>query len=591
MKEAIYDTLVSEIEANRFKWDHEYSLGFEAIIKDHEQELTEQQLQHLRMDAIAFRFMTRDTTKDKKGERIQPSVVYTDGSTFPDIAKDLSDETFDYYQKRLGECANPTMRLRYADILWEKDKRIKSKLTLARQLVDAALEASNVFDHDNELERVDCLNRALQVSLAIGKAGEELAKTVAAAVTARLKKLRDENHIRFTLELIETIINFNKQFTKDDFNLCKEICEVAIKHYRDENNNFMLRGAFVQRSYELDKLLDPTSYDQKAAARAFAQTRIEEAEKRTDSLLVQQSFLREAHKILQDAGLSSEAAELLKRIEALGKDEHFDNQFKPFSITHEIPSEVIDALEDLLKKQSDTAALIAISPNFISKWSEAENTAKKDTNNYMSDMFSSVRYDDNGMAIAVSGGDAAFNKTMRYFQTNIEFKLTYLSSLLRKLINESAIAASNFSTQFDKLRYIDEATHTSILCGLKLYLEGSEDNLYAASLILTTQLEDLMFRLLPKMEVTQYIAEKDGQTHSPKTIGWFLKEMKEAVGDDIYRLCDYTLIDKANLNIRNRVSHGKTKITDDNEMICVRILQIISVFCVMLNVNEAEGAE
>lgn len=591
MMKSIYDKLVGEVEANRFKWDHEYSLAFEAIIRDHNQELDEQQLQHLRMDAIAFRFMTRDTTKDKKSERIQPSVVFTDGSTFPDIAKDLTDETFDYYQKRLGECTNPTMRLRYADILWEKDKRIKSKLILARQLAAAALEASNVFDHDNELERVDCLNRALQVSLAIGKAGEELAKTVAAAVTARLKKLRDENKIRFTLELIETIINFHKQFTKDDFTLCKEICEVAIKHYRDENNNFMLRGAFVQRGYELDKLLDPASYDQKAAVRGFAQTRIEEAERRTDSLLVQQSFLREAHKILQDAGLNKEAADLLKRIEALGKDEHFDNQFKPFSTTYEIPSEVIDALEDLVRQYSDTAELIAISPNFISKWSEAENAANKDTNNYISDIFPSARYDDNGMVIAVSGGDAAFNKMMRYFQINIEFKLAHLSTMLRKLIKESAITASNFSTQFDKLRHIDEATHRSILYGLRLFLEGGEDNFYAASLILTTQLEDLMFRLLPIMEVTQYIAEKDGQTHSPKTIGWFLKEMKEAIGDDIYRLCDYTLIDKAHLNIRNEIGHGKTKITDDNEMVCVRILQIISIFCVMLNVNETEDAE
>lgn len=592
MKTADFKELVRSVEENRFKWKHEYSMGFEAIIKDHEKELTKQQAQGLRADAIAFRYMTRDTTKDKNDERIKPSMVYADGSTFPDMAKELNDTVFDYYEKRLAECTNPVMRLRYADILWEKDKRIKNKLPLAKQLVESALEASSVFDHDNELERVDCLNRALQVSLSVGKAGEGLTILVTTAVVARLKKLRDESNIRFTLELIETVIRFNKQFAKDDFVLCREICEIAIKHYSEENDNFTLRGAFVQKSHELNKLLNPASYDAKAAARDFAQTRIDEAEKRTDSLFVQQHFLREAHKILQDAGLTAEAAELLKRIEAIGKDEHFDEQFKEVSFTQEIPREVIEALEGLLKKNADTAALIAISPNFMPKWSEAVKSAAADKNTYISDMIATpVRYDDNGMAIAVGSGDAEFRKTMRYFQTSAEFKLSQLGRLLRKLIKDGVITADNFTKQLGKLQYIDEPTYKSITHGLKLYLEGGAENFYAASLILTTQLENLMFLLLPKMEVSQYIAEKDGQTHSPKTIGWFLKEIKEALGDDVYRLCDYTLIDKSNLNLRNEIGHGKTKITDENELVCVRMIQLISVLCVMINVEEKPKAD
>ena len=93
-----------------------------------------------------------------------------------------------------------------------------------------------------------------------------------------------------------------------------------------------------------------------------------------------------------------------------------------------------------------------------------------------------------------------------------------------------------------------------------------------------------MFKLLPLMEVEQYIQEPDGKTYSPKTLKMILSDAKVALGDDLYELMHYTLIDKAHLNYRNHVGHGKTKVTSEtNFMNCVRIIQLFSSLLVYVN--------
>ena len=76
----------------------------------------------------------------------------------------------------------------------------------------------------------------------------------------------------------------------------------------------------------------------------------------------------------------------------------------------------------------------------------------------------------------------------------------------------------------------------------------------------------------------QYIFESDGITQSPKTLGWILPEIKELIGEDLYELANYVLIDKARLNIRDRVAHGKTDINSQNLNYCIRVLQLLAVF-------------
>ncbi|HEY2004680.1 MAG TPA: hypothetical protein VGH44_06225 [Candidatus Saccharimonadia bacterium] len=582
MKSTEFQDLLKQVEAQFFQYEFQYGDAINAILNDHEDRLTAKQKDAIRREVIAFRFHTADTTRQKTQERLNPMIELTNGTKFPDKST-LKEDDLDYYHARSQACPNPVMKMRYLDVLWELDMR-SGRHEIGQDLVRASIAASNIFDHENEFNRVDCLNRSLQVSLQLGKTGAELTQQAASEVARHLERLR-KNNIRYTLELIQTLLDNHQCFDQPALELCDKICDEAIRHYSEDNVNFTLHSAFIELKYDVKRYLNKGKPEQKEKARLLAQVQIEEAERRTDSIFVQQHFLAQAQKILRDAGLNDEARQLGLRVEKLGRSPKLDAEFKSVSVQQTIPQETINDLEKLLKKHEDISAVIAISPNFMPSWEAAKELAAKEETAYISDMFTGITVDENGIPVASTPGDTGDKKILRYFQIEVELKTSILAQLLRKLLKDKALKLNNFEIQFEKVKSLDDSTYKSIRHGLKLFLEGDS---YSASLVLATQLEDLIFRLLPAMEVGQYIQEPDGRTYSPKTLGIMLPEIRSVVGEDNYRLLTYTLIDKAHHNLRNKIGHGKTKITDDNFLRCTRLIQLFSSLLVHVNITDTD---
>jgi hypothetical protein len=569
MKEADFQKALSEAESQIHKWDHEYANDFSAVLKAHDAELTTEQKQQLNYEIAASLSVTADTTQQKSIHRLRNNPGYT-------------DDQLKYYFERAKVCKNPVIRQRYFDVLWEKGGKGFNKHDIGVGLVDSSLEIVKILEHDNEFERLDNLNRAIQISVFMEKQGGSNIDKSVAALRAQLGKYAEESKYRYALDLIDTTISFKQLFNVDDLTTCHAICEKAIEHYAKTDINFTLRGAFIERLYNLKKLIDPSSFDSKARAKDLAQNSIDEAERRTDSLMVQQFFLIQAEKIYKDAGLTTEAKGIRKRVEAIGKDDVFEDQFHQFSFEQEIPKELIDTLRDQLTKAPDTTALIALSPNFRPSWSEAEENNRNAENQSLTDfLVTPTTIDDNGMTIAVDNSSAERKGAMRYFQSATEFRVFMAAGLMRDLIGKKVITIKSFEMQFSKLKGIDKDLYDSVKHGLKLFLKG---DYYPASLILTTKLEDFMSRLLPAMGIEQYFFESDSRTQSPKTLKQILEDMKPIIGDDLYELFVYALIDKRYHNLRHLVAHGRTSVNDkDNLQRCVRVIQLFG--CLLVNVQ------
>jgi len=566
MDEKAYQTAVDLAELTILKYDYEYVGKFIAILNEHEHDLTVEQTWRLKAEVVAFAVGTNDTASSKNEKRLRPD-------------KDFSNEELAYYFKRAKATSNVVMRQRYFDILWEKSD--VNKREIGEGLVASSLELANLLEHENQFEKIDSLNRALQIAIFSSKAQSKILLETSDAIRQYLKSLDKAGNLRPVLELTDTVINFPKVFTKSDYELCRLLCEKAIKHYKENDNNFTLRGGFVQRFHKLKKLIAPDNYDPKVAAIDFAQTRIDEAAKRTDSIMVRQHFLIEAEKILKDAGLYSEARAVRIQVEALGKSDDFEKEFHRLEHTERIPKETIEHLRGLFKKYEDTCALIAISPNFYSSWKKAVESAENAEYTSITDILvTPTVIDDNGMTVAVDTSAPERKAAMRYFQTSVEFKTFITAKLLRELIKDKTIKLKNFKLQFSKIKHIDKDCHDSVMHGLKLFLRG---DYYPASLILTTQFENFIFKMLPNMDVEQYIFENDGRTQSFKTLTWMLADIRERIGEDDYELLYYTLVDRLNLNIRTKVAHGKTTVNSNNLLNCYRIIQLFS--CLLVHVN------
>lgn len=564
--------IIAMLDKGVYKYDHQYVNAAAELQKKHKANLTDEQKKQIQFEMDAFLVHTTDTLQSSDEPRFRSHFVF-------------QQDHLDYYFNRLKTSKSPIIRQRLADILWEYGSKGINKGDVGKTLVESSLEAARLLDQrENEFERLDCITRALQMARYLEKQPGDLSIRAVAELLQLMEDYVTNNQIRYTLELLNAVIAVPSLFNKDELKRCREVSLMGIKHFRIENDNFTLRDSFIEAKYALDKLIYPATFDAKQLARDKAQTQIDEAERRTDSPMVQQHFLIEAEKIYKDAGLNDEARKVRLRVEAIGKSEGYDQQFQEFSFETTIPQDHIDQLEALLTKYDDISAVIAISQNFMPSWARSLKTAENDTESHISDLFTSSTIDDNGMVVAVERDDKR-KRALRYFTPEVELKLSLLRKLLRKLVNDGKISEVSFEHQFKKLDVIDTNLGESVRYAIDLYLQGDK-NCYSAALILSTQLEDFMWKLLPLMETEQYIFENDGVTQSPKTMGWYLLEMKDFFGDDLYELMHYTLTNKSHLNLRNKIGHGKTHINVDNEMICVRLIQLFAALLVHVNLSE-----
>lgn len=576
MKTSDFKAVIDGLDKNVFKYDHEYASAAIELDKTLATKLTERQSAALLYEYDAFIVHTTETLNNPKEPRFRSHFKFTQGH-------------IDYYSKRLSS-KNPLIRQRIADILWEYGGGSLNKGEVGRVLVHSSLEAVDLLSSEElEFERLDCATRALQVARMLNRQPSDLSMKASRSVMQLIESYVADDQVRYTLKLLNGVLAIPNLFTKDELIRCREVSEMGITHFQKENVNFTLSGAFIATKHALSRVIDPKKYDGKLLAKEAAQNQVDEAERRTDSPMVQQHFLTEAEKILKDAGLNDEAHQVRMRVEALGKSEDYEEQFKEFSFETKIPEEHIEELEKLLTKYDDVAAVIAVSPNFIPSWTRSKQTADNDKTTYISEIFTTSTIDENGMVIAIERDDSR-KRALRYYQPETELKLTLLHRLLRVLITKNKISFTNFEHQFGKLRIIDNNLYESIKYALELYLQGGK-HCYAAALILSTKLEDFMWKLLPIMETEQYIFERDGATQSPKTMGKFLPEMKSFIGDDLYELLNYTLVNKAHLNLRNKIGHGRTHINLDNEIICVRLIQLFSALLIHLDLTPKEHGE
>jgi hypothetical protein len=572
----IYD----EIEANRFEFDLQYGNAFRDIANNDAYDLTEEQLKVFEYEFIIFRFMTIDQVEEPKRPRFVPSVTYTDGTVFPDIAG-LNDEQLAYYRERSLKTNNPVMKARYLDFLFEFDKTL-NKASAVEGLVDVYLEASKTYDHNNEKERIDCLDRAYLLSKRFTKTHPSLLPVTARAMVERLKQQRKEN-LRWTLEFIPTIIKHPSDFPENSIELCEEIANEGVKHYTEDGTNFILREAFVELRHQIAKILHPKSFDAKQAAKDKAQTYMDEADRRTDSGVVQQHFLMQAHEILHAAGLKDEAAALIKRVEEIGASDGYMAQFQTISVEQELPAKMFQRLREQIKSSSDVGAFVGLSPNLQSSWTALDSDPSKPSG--VTDIFPETHINNRGIPVPATDNDVEYRRTLRSYGVDVSFRHILLKETLGKLIREDSLRLDDVLKHFRKIEQFDNKTWLSVEKGLDLFFKGEH---FAAVSILIPQFENLLFILLPVVfDSTQSMPPRDGAGLLPKTLSQILSSIRTVIQEDLYQYMSYSLIDVSNMNLRNRAGHGELKVDDDNELYGLIIIQLFLM--ILVNIKPSGG--
>jgi len=124
-------------------------------------------------ESTAFLFLESRRRESVWGTSFAPMITATrtDSSELrsPDI-KDLNAETVKHWEERARSVANPVMKARYADLVWDLSAAIggeKPSADYARIAIDSYLEAADKRFYTIEIKGVHWLQRAFDLSLSI----------------------------------------------------------------------------------------------------------------------------------------------------------------------------------------------------------------------------------------------------------------------------------------------------------------------------------------------------------------------------------------------------------------------------------------
>jgi lysyl-tRNA synthetase class 1 len=140
---------------------------------DDHQDMASEDLKVFQAEWTAFMLMERPKEDSVWGTYFAPMMILKqdDGGEFrsPDI-KNLDAETVAHWEDRARSVADPVMKARYADLVWDLKKAITNERPshhLAQAAADAYIESAEKHFYTSEIEGFQWLSRAFNLSLSL----------------------------------------------------------------------------------------------------------------------------------------------------------------------------------------------------------------------------------------------------------------------------------------------------------------------------------------------------------------------------------------------------------------------------------------
>lgn len=195
------------------------SVGYEDIIMDLNSVASEEQgTDKYEFEQLAFRLQPQHGENPWGKYSYGPQITCSDASGspvyFPSFAE-LTPEAVEYWNRRITECANPLLKLRYATLVWDFQPSICHKShdgNLYRIIVDAALDVCNgdYFSHPvltvNTLEWIFAFTR---------NQADDLSKVKTAYIDFESRHSKDDA-IRYWASRFQVMLDNKKYFTEEE---------------------------------------------------------------------------------------------------------------------------------------------------------------------------------------------------------------------------------------------------------------------------------------------------------------------------------------------------------------------------------------
>lgn len=564
-----------ELDTEKYRFEGERAEVFSKAMQIMRQAGEEKRVQEIAWDFVFFRlrYLQELDVRKKSGLRFAPMIEYTNGSIFPDI-KTFTDPQIEYYKKRASETKNPIHKARYNDFIWE----VSHDYVYARSAIKAYLDCVGIFYKNKwEIELVDALQRATELALTLND--RENIEASRLALIQSIKTLADAKNFRWSLELIDSMIEIKRYLKEGDIEVAVKVAESGVEFYKNVPDGFHLQRSFIEK---LISLMNALRKPEKASE--YAHQIADSLEKEGDwklthypsGDLVAAFIYQQAAASYRELGQKEKTNELLKKVKE--HTEKAEAGFKEFSFAVEIPAEPVEKyIQELVSLDLSVALQKLSNANFLLpniKSIRADVEALKGKSLALVVPMVSIR-DNNPALRSETEAELIEENVVDKVVMDYKFKASIIGSIIDALVQKKGLNKDNLVSNLVNTQTFENCSNKLLEAGFERYFAND----FASCLhILVPQLENALRLMLPKLGLSTSVINDVGSVKE-KTLGAILREPKiiELLGEPMLYNIRSLLEDKRGDNLRNDIAHGLisyehcTK-NNANALVCIYIL-------------------
>ena len=539
-------------------------------------------------DAVLYMYHQRKFNEEVKGRF---GSGYVDGHEFPD-PNALTDTALDYYERRAHEAANPILRSRYADFIWEcrrKHKYARLAIQAYHESYLTAVEGAHRWRHAAEcLERelhivrasndaggrkepadatyrwphvADCLVRPLRIARRLQDSA--LVKEAKKRLIAGLDDFLASGYptsVRYLLEPIDALLD-GSDVTKEEIVAARSFAERGERFFRDRGSHGGAKTLANVVAKAAKKMGDSEGFTN-------AQFRIGNyLELRADNTygISRAVGLQEAQEHYARIGSSEDVERLKKEVTQSWEAARSQGEFQVREIEVQLPMEQTkERARGMLALGLDVAlAQLAHDPEYSPVLDQIKETAREQGEMFpMTRLVTGITVEGSRQIHRAGSMEESEEAALRrQYTLHVQLMGMMLDSTFEVFRKEGNLDADTLAELLKRTGLVDDDQLPIIHRGFERYLG---DDHVSALHILVPHLEDMIRRGVYHLGGTT-TSSRSGVT-TEKDLGQILEtpELAAALGSDIIYFLKHLFTEQLGMNLRNRTGHGLIRNTDCN---------------------------
>lgn len=493
------------------------------------------------------RFAPMGTGKNEKGQEFY----------FPDPSW-IDGQMLKHAEMRVAETKNPITLAAYYDLLFEYSPSSAKKGDFAKKAISNYSDAAKIqYENNWFFEFLDSIIRAFELSIKIKD--KSATNKALKDIFNHLKKMQTDGNIRYSLEILEVLVQFPAILTTKQF---EEVIIFARAGQKNFANNWLIERSFlavIESGYKASKKQDQVLSVLKEKADSFIKEADAGAER---GGLVEATFLESAFEIIKSIGSQEEKAELRRRIEKAYL--RSQEEMKPISAEIKITGkQQQELLKDIfVEDKIESLDKIGKSRQLIPSYLHAEKMTKELFDKHpLQHLVSRSTIQDGRKIIASQGGsditqDDVIEQIGKYTIPIYGIFLQFVFDEMKK----RNIGRNEFIKYLKDKDFFQYPNFGAVAEGIEDYFEGKY---YSCLSILLPQIEQILRLSIRKMGLPTMRIENNGEQRVIH-IKEILETLHIFIGNNIFYYFSLITWDKRGFALRDSSAHGLLEYNSQN---------------------------